>query len=551
MVPRRRTALATAVALAAAPIVESSSAGDAWGFWAGDAAGHGNAVTATMNPPADVTATADGTTVAVDWTAASVSTGAPVQGYVVTRLRVSDGATAAACGTSDSDPATTVSCTDASVPDGTYRYRVTAVYESWTADSAASSDVTVGGDQVPPHVAVTSIVPPANADGYHRTSPVTVTLTATDDRSGVASITYWIDNGTRTTVPLSAAAVVVAGDGNHVASFFATDAAGNVSVTGAQAVSIDTTAPTVTVDQAADQPDPTAAAPITYTVTFSEPVTGLDSIDVVIGGTAGATLATVTGSGATYTVEVSGMLRDGTVTAQVGAGAAVDAAGNPSSASTSSDNTVTLDTVVPTAPPAPMLASASDSGTSGDGITNDPTPTFTGTAEAGTVVRLYDGADEIGSAVATDGTYTITVTGLPEGTHQVRARATDAAGHRSTAGPATTVTIDRTGPLVSITSLTATGRRLDLQGAGGHQPGDDITVTVMICAGTGPAGQTPPTFPCANPADIIQRGVPADGTWTASSRLEADTNYFAQAEQTDAAGNLVVSNIAGPVRTAG
>jgi len=239
------------------------------------------------------------------------------------------------------------------------------------------------------------------------------------------------------------------------------------------------------------------------------------------------------------------------VTAKVHSRAALDEADNPSTASTSTDNAVTLDTAVPTAPPAPMLASTSDSGTSGDGITNDAMPTFTGTAEDGTVVRLYDGTEEIGSAVATDGTYTITVTGLSEGTHQIKARATDAAGNRSPASPPTTVTIDRTGPLVSITSFTASGRRLDLQGTGGHQPGDDTTVTIVICAGTGPSGQTPPTFPCANPADTFQRGVPADGTWAASRQLAANTYYFARAEQTDTAGNVVASHIAGPVHTAG
>jgi hypothetical protein len=444
-----------------------------------------------------------------------------------------------------------VSCDDTSVPDGTYRYRVTAVYESWKADSIDSDQVTVGGDNVPPDVAVTSILPPPNSNGYHRISPVTVTLGATDDKSGVASITYWIDDGSRTTIPLPTAAVVVAGDGNHVVSFFAIDAAGKPSATGTQAVWIDSTVPTVTINQAADQPDPTAAATISYTVTFSEPVTGFGRTDVVIGGTALPTTATVTGSGATYTVEVSDMLRDGTVTADVLVAAAQDAAGNPSTASTSTDNTVTRDTAVPLPPPSPALASSSDSGTDRDGVTNDPTPTFTGTAESGTVVQLYDGAVEVGSAEATDGTYSITLSGLSEGTHQIKARVTDAAGNQSPSGPATTVTIDRTGPLVSITSFTATGRRLDLQGTGGHQPGDDTTVTVIICAGTGPTGQTPPTFPCANPADTFQRGVPADRRWAGSSRLDADTYYFARAEQTDTAGNLAVSNIAGPVHTGG
>ena len=51
-------------------------------------------------------------------------------------------------------------------------------------------------------------------------------------------------------------------------------------------VAIDTTAPTVTIEQAAAQTDPTSALPIEFDVTFSEPVTGFDETDVVLGGTA-------------------------------------------------------------------------------------------------------------------------------------------------------------------------------------------------------------------------------------------------------------------------
>ena len=50
---------------------------------------------------------------------------------------------------------------------------------------------------------------------------------------------------------------------------------------------------------------------------------------------------------------------------------------------------VTIDTV---APVAPVIASFStDSGTVGDGITNDNTLTLTGTAEANATVKVFDG----------------------------------------------------------------------------------------------------------------------------------------------------------------
>ena len=60
-----------------------------------------------------------------------------------------------------------------------------------------------------------------------------------------------------------------------------------------------------------------------------------------------------------------------------------------------------LATIDTTAPSAPTIASFStDSGTVGDGITNDSTLTLTGTAEANSTVKVYDGATLLGSATA-------------------------------------------------------------------------------------------------------------------------------------------------------
>ncbi|MDA1304521.1 MAG: DNRLRE domain-containing protein [Nitrospirae bacterium] len=113
----------------------------------------------------------------------------------------------------------------------------------------------------------------------------------------------------------------------------------------------DTTGPTVTINQAAGQADPTNTSSINLTVVFSEIVTDFATGDVTLGGAAGATTATVTGSGLTYNVAVSGMATDGTVTASLAAGVATDSVGNANSASTSTDNTVTFTTEVPPPPP--------------------------------------------------------------------------------------------------------------------------------------------------------------------------------------------------------
>ena len=65
--------------------------------------------------------------------------------------------------------------------------------------------------------------------------------------------------------------------------------------------------PTVTINQAAAQPDPTSVSPINFTVVFNEAVTGFATGDVTLGGTAGATISTVTGGPTTFNVAVSGM----------------------------------------------------------------------------------------------------------------------------------------------------------------------------------------------------------------------------------------------------
>ena len=117
-------------------------------------------------------------------------------------------------------------------------------------------------------------------------------------------------------------------------------------------ITYDVTPPVVTVNQAAYQLDPTRSSIIYYTVSFSEPVTGFTNTDVILDGTTAANLgdltAIITGSGADYTVAISGMNHTGVVVINIPAGAVLDAAGNTNPASTSSDNVVLFDVTRPT-----------------------------------------------------------------------------------------------------------------------------------------------------------------------------------------------------------
>jgi len=108
------------------------------------------------------------------------------------------------------------------------------------------------------------------------------------------------------------------------------------------------TPPTVTINQAAAQPDPTSTSPINFTVIFDQPVTGFATGDVTLSGTAGATTATVSGGPTTYNVAVTGMIACGTVIATIPAGVCQNASAQTNSASTSTDNTVNFVTANPT-----------------------------------------------------------------------------------------------------------------------------------------------------------------------------------------------------------
>ena len=126
---------------------------------------------------------------------------------------------------------------------------------------------------------------------------------------------------------------------------------------------------------------------------------------------------------------------------------ATDTAGNVGVVS--SGLTLAIDTSAPGQPAAPTLSAGSDSGTPGDDITNDTTPTVTGTAEAGSTVTLYDtdGTTVLGTGLADgSGNYSITSTILTAGSHTLTVKATDTAGNVGAASSGLTLAIDTSAP---------------------------------------------------------------------------------------------------------
>ena len=83
-------------------------------------------------------------------------------------------------------------------------------------------------------------------------------------------------------------------------------------------------------------------------------------------------------------------------------------------------------------------------------ITNDPTPTFTGTAEAGSTVELFADGSSLGTTTTdSNGNWSFTVpasAALSDGSSAITAIATDASGNASTSSAALSLTVDSSAP---------------------------------------------------------------------------------------------------------
>jgi|GEM_PF-5248159 len=132
---------------------------------------------------------------------------------------------------------------------------------------------------------------------------------------------------------------------------------------------------------------------------------------------------------------------------------ATDAAGNSTNASPY-NFTINVDT---TAPGAPAISTAgSKPVTVGSTITlNTTSPVITGTAEAGSTVTVYKSGSELPGSVtanATTGAWSY-ASALGAGSHNITAKAKDAAGNESSASAAVALVIDTQRPTVTFSGI--------------------------------------------------------------------------------------------------
>lgn len=326
--------------------------------------------------------------------------------------------------------------------------------------------------------------------------------------------------------------------GSHTWTATVTDAAGNISSASPDfTLIVDTTAPTAPVISQAIDDVGTITGPITSGQTTDDTVPRLvgtsepfATVNIYEGTTLVGT-GTADGSGS-WNILLNTTLTSGahSFTAQ-----ATDAAGNTSVSSASFS--LTIDT----APPAlPVLTSILDdvgnaaTPVANGGITNDAQPTLSGTAEAGSTVKIFDNGVQIGSVTVTGGAWSYTPSPvLSNGPHTLTFTATDAAGNASAPTAGYTINVDTLAPAAPVISAVV----------------DDVGSVIGPVTGTNPTNDTRPALSGtaeANATVRIYDGITlvgtvtadASGNWTLpeTTTLTQGTHNFT-ATATDAAGN--------------
>jgi uncharacterized membrane protein YphA (DoxX/SURF4 family) len=179
-------------------------------------------------------------------------------------------------------------------------------------------------------------------------------------------------------------------------------------------------------------------------------------------GAGGFSATTVVGDDGTWSITVpgGGTLPDGSHTVQI-----TQSDPAPSTVSSSSTNTLTVDTTPPALSPNDL------------GLTNDPTPTISGRGEIGATVVVTVNGKDYSTPVTDDGSgqgvWSVTIpdsNALADGSYPVKIVASDAAGNKTTSA-SQTIAIDATVP-GKATAVVSNGTTV----TGAGEPGASVTV---------------------------------------------------------------------------
>lgn len=252
-----------------------------------------------------------------------------------------------------------------------------------------------------------------------------------------------------------------------------------------------------------------------------------DATPTISGTTSANTAVTVYADGVAYCTTTSNGAGDYSCasTTDLADGAHVfTAIANNGNGPTPPSNTVHV-TVDTTAPSAPVVSTPADGSR-----TNDTTPEYTGTAEAGSTVTVYVDGVAVGTTTAdgTTGAWTLTPTvALSEGQHTVEATATDAAGNTSVASDGNTFTVDVTAPAAPVITSPLAGASTSPTPVitGTAEPGSTVTVydgatvigTALADGTTGEWTLTPGTPLAAGPHTLTATATDVAGNTSPAS----------------------------------
>ena len=218
-----------------------------------------------------------------------------------------------------------------------------------------------------------------------------------------------------------------------------------------------------------------------------------------------------------------------------------DKAGNKGNGEGTAGNTDFTDK---TAPDAPVITEVIDDVKGGKfnedvkgGTTNDSTPTFKGTAEAGSTITLKNGNDIIAEniPVKADGSWEFTPKSpLVEGEYNITATATDKAGNVSNASNVATVTIDLHTSKPTINEIID-----NVEGDTGNVKNERIGWTndnTPTLKGSAEAGATVDVYVDGRKAGSVKANEKGEWEYTTSKLSDGKHSFYAIA--TDEAGNV-------------
>ncbi|MDR3437640.1 Ig-like domain-containing protein [Telmatospirillum sp.] len=209
---------------------------------------------------------------------------------------------------------------------------------------------------------------------------------------------------------------------------------------------------------------------------------------------------------------------------------ATDVAGNVSALS------APLDPVIGTTPPAaPTIATFStDSGVVGDHITNDHTPTLTGTAVANTTVQVFDGGTLVGTGTAnSSGQWSVTTSVLADGSNSLTATDTNSSGQTSAASADFTIGVDTLAPYAPSVSVVSQA---------GASVGTSTSLHDLILEGTAEGNSTVTVYDGSTEIGAVKAD--SSGAWSLDTGHLTSGSHSFTATATDIAGNIGVASAA-------